>query len=265
MPPAVTPRLPGARRARAVLALMLREMATSYGRAPGGYLWTVLEPVGGIALLTLVLSVGLQLRLPSIGVSFPLFLASALLPLALYQRGATMVARALPFSRSLLAYPGVTWLDTIAARFLLGLLTHLLIFYLVIGGIVLLFGLHVWIEAPPILLGLGLAALLGLGLGCLNAWLFPLFPVWESLWGILTFPLFFLSTAFYSFEDLPPLGQQILWYNPLVHIVGLVRRGLYPTYEAGWALPGYVIGCALVALVFGLLGLRRHHQHILNL
>ncbi|MEL6475009.1 MAG: sugar ABC transporter permease, partial [Pseudomonadota bacterium] len=27
---------------RSIIALMLREMATSYGRSPGGYLWAVL-------------------------------------------------------------------------------------------------------------------------------------------------------------------------------------------------------------------------------
>ena len=35
---------------RCVIALMLREMATTYGRSPGGYLWVMLEPIAGIAL-----------------------------------------------------------------------------------------------------------------------------------------------------------------------------------------------------------------------
>ncbi len=56
---------------RAVMALILREMATSYGRSPGGYAWAVLEPLAGIALLTVVLSVAFHA--PPLGSSFALF------------------------------------------------------------------------------------------------------------------------------------------------------------------------------------------------
>ncbi|MCC5956800.1 MAG: hypothetical protein JJU07_11910, partial [Natronohydrobacter sp.] len=36
---------------RSISALMLREMATRYGRTPGGYLWAVVEPLGMILIL----------------------------------------------------------------------------------------------------------------------------------------------------------------------------------------------------------------------
>ena len=39
---------------RAIAALVLREMSTTNGRSPGGYLWAILEPAAGIALLTIV-------------------------------------------------------------------------------------------------------------------------------------------------------------------------------------------------------------------
>jgi hypothetical protein len=45
---------------RTITALILREMATTYGRSPGGYLWAVLEPVAGVALLSLVFSLALR-------------------------------------------------------------------------------------------------------------------------------------------------------------------------------------------------------------
>ena len=46
--PPTKPDLPTNRRFasfRAIGALILREMATSYGRSPGGYIWAILEPV----------------------------------------------------------------------------------------------------------------------------------------------------------------------------------------------------------------------------
>ena len=36
---------------RTVVALMLREMATTYGRSAGGYAWAILDPVLGVTLL----------------------------------------------------------------------------------------------------------------------------------------------------------------------------------------------------------------------
>jgi capsular polysaccharide transport system permease protein len=33
---------------RTIVALIMREMATSYGRSPGGYIWAIAEPVAGI-------------------------------------------------------------------------------------------------------------------------------------------------------------------------------------------------------------------------
>lgn len=250
---------------RTIMALLLREMSTTYGRSPGGYLWTILVPVGGIAMLTLVLAAGLRIRNPSLGINFPLFYATGLLPLMLYQRTSTAVAAALRYSRALLFYPGVTFVDAIAARFLVQVLTNATVMYVVLGGILLLFDTRAIVDLPPVLLAFCLAALLGVGIGSLNAYLFPTFPLWEQVWSILTFPLFLLSGVIFIYEDLPQVGQQVLWYNPLIHISGLMRTGFYPVYHPSYIEPLYVLGFGLIPLVLGLMLLRRHHTRIMNL
>lgn len=253
------------RRGRTVMALLLREMSTTYGRSPGGYLWTILVPVGGVAMLTLVVALGLRIRTPSLGVNFPLFYATGLLPLLFYQRCSGAIATSLRFSRALLFYPGVTFVDAIAARFLLQVLTNATVAYVVIGGILLIFETRAILDLQPVLLAFALTAVLGLGIGCLNAYLFPTFPLWEQVWGILTFPLFLLSGVFYIYEDLPPVGQQVLWYNPLIHLTGLMRTGFYPTYHPTYIEPLYVLGFGLIPLALGLMLLRKHHTRILHL
>ena len=252
-------------RGRSIMALMLREMSTRYGRSPGGYVWTILEPVGGVALLVLILVIGLRIRTPSLGVNFPIFYATGVLSLLMYQRVTSAVAEAITFSRALLAYPGVTYVDTLVARFAVQLLTGLVVMYLVFGGILVLFETRTLLDPVQILLAVAMAAGVGLGIGCLNAYLFPVFPLWKSFWGILTFPLFLMSGVFYIYEDLPALGQQILWYNPLIHITGQMRTGFYPTYSPDYITPAYVFAFALVPMVLGLLLLRRHHKKILSL
>lgn len=252
------------RTGRTVLALVLREMSTTYGRTPGGYLWAVLEPAGYIAMYTLVLELGLRIRAPSLGVSFMLFFATGILPFLMYQRIAGRVSVAITFSRPLLAYPGVTWVDTIAARFLLQAVTQLLVFYIVIMCLVTLFDTRAVIDMPPVIAGVGMAMLLGLGVGTMNCYLLPTFPVWQSVWSILTAPLFLLSTIIYIYEELPPIGQQVLWFNPLVHVVGMVRRGFYPTYDATYVSPAYVCGFSLLLLAGGLMLTGRWYRNILN-
>jgi len=253
------------RMARTVFALILREMSTTYGRSPGGYLWRIVEPVGGIAMLTLILAVGLRIRTPSLGINFPLFFATAVLTIAMFQRTSGTVANALNSSRQLLFYPGVTFAHAIIARAVLELITGIVVMYLIFGGLLLLFDTRTILDLQPILATIAMAWLLGLGVGCLNAYLFPTFPLWATAWGILTFPLAMMSGLFYIYEDLPAVGQQVLWYNPLIHLTGLMRAGFYPTYQPTYIEPAYVVGFALVPMVLGLMLLRRHSRTILNI
>jgi len=110
---------------RTISALVLREMATSYGRSPGGYLWAVAEPVAGIALLTFIFSLGFQA--PPIGSNFALFYASGLVPFLVYADVSTKVSQSINFSAPLLTYPRVTLADAVLARALLNTATQCLI------------------------------------------------------------------------------------------------------------------------------------------
>ena len=247
---------------RAILALMLREMSTRYGRTPGGYVWAVIEPLGAILMISLGFS--LMLRSPALGSSFILFYASGYLPFSLYSSIAGQTAQALNFSKPLLAYPSVTWLDALLARFFLNTLTNAVIAYLLLGGILELIETKTVLDTQLIVLAMALASLLGLGIGTLNCVLIGLFPTWGMIWSIATRPLFLASGVIFTYESLPITAQQILWYNPLLQIIGLLRAGLYPMYHAEYVSVGYVLVCALIPLVLGLLLLRHHYKDILN-
>lgn len=263
--PALAPAAAGRRRfatVRTVLALVLREMSSRYGRTPGGYVWAVLEPLAAI----IVLSVGfsLVLRAPSLGTSFLLFYATGYLPFDLYMSVSNQVARAINFSKPLLQYPAVTWLDAVLARFLLNSLTSILVAILLLGGILIATDARATLDMVPVVQAMALAMLLGLGVGTLNCALIGLFPIWEVAWSIITRPLFLASGIFYIYEDLPPLAQDILWYNPLIHILGLMRTGFFPTYTAAYVNEVYVLAVSLVLLALGQILLGRYHREILN-
>ena len=247
---------------RTISALMLREMSTRYGRSPGGYAWAILEPLGAI----IVLSAGFSLimRAPPLGTSFLIFYATGFLPFNLYGNLSNVVARSINFSRPLLFYPTVTWLDAIFARFILNGLTNILVSYIVLAALLLFTETRTVLDIIPILTALALVMLLGLSIGTLNCALTGLFPVWDMIWSIATRPLFLASGIFFTYESLPVGVQSALWWNPLIHIVGLMRAGFYPMYRAQYVSVIYVLTLSLIALMFGLLLMRRHHRTILN-
>ncbi|TDK50889.1 ABC transporter permease [Antarcticimicrobium luteum] len=247
---------------RTVFALILREMSTSYGRTPGGYAWAILEPLGAI----LVLSVGFSLviRTPPLGTSFILFYATGYMPFDLYQTLANTIGKAINFSKPLLKYPAVTWLDAVLARFLLNSLTGILVTILLIAGILAVIDSRTVLNLPPAVEAMGLAMLLGLGVGMMNCAIMGLFPLWETIWSIITRPLFIASGVFFLYDTMPPLAQEILWYNPLLHITGLMRTGFYATYTASYVSHVYVLGVSLALLAMGLILMGRYHREILN-
>ena len=245
---------------RTVTALVFREMATTYGRSPGGFLWTVLEPVGGIALLTLIFS--LAVRVPPMGSSFALFYATGLLPFLMMLDISRKIAQSLSFSKQLLFYPGVTFVDAIAARFVLACVVHALVFANVLTGIILYDNVEPILDLPRIVAAFCMAAGLGLGLGCTNCFLMRRFPLWANVWSIATRPLFLLSCVFIPFDALPQSFANVLWFNPIVHIIGMNRAGVYATYRAEYVQPVYVALVAAVLFQVGLALLYRWHRDL---
>lgn len=247
---------------RTIIALMLREMSTRYGGSPGGYAWAILEPLGGI--LVLAAGFSLIMHAPALGNSFILFYATGMMPFLFYNSVAGAIASSLPFSRPLLRYPSVTWMDAIIARFVLNSLTNLMVIYLLFTGILLAAKTGTVLDFGPILESLVLCALLGLGVGTMNCLLSGLYPTWTQVWSIITRPLFLASGVLNTMEQLPHSVQNILWYNPLIHIIGLMRRGFYPMYNADYVSTAYVVSVSLILSALGLVLLMRYHKDILN-
>ncbi|WP_289044284.1 ABC transporter permease [uncultured Aliiroseovarius sp.] len=247
---------------RTIGALVLREMATTYGRSAGGYFWAIIEPVAGIAFLSLIFS--MAVRQPSLGTNFPLFYASGYLPFVMTLGTISKVAQSVRFSKPFMAYPCVTFLDAILARLVLAFLTNLIIIAIVIVGIMLIYSLPLWLDFANVLLSVCLGMLLAAGIGSLNCYLMTSFPIYEQLWSIATRPLFLMSGVFFTYDSMPPMAQNVLWYNPLVHQVGVMRQGLYPVYHGDYISVSYVLLVSLVTLFFGLLLLSRHFKQLME-
>jgi len=221
----------------------------------------VLEPVGAVIVISIALS--FLIRVPPLGNSFLLFYATGYLPFYLYTTLQQHVSLSLNYSKQLLMYPAVSWIDAVLARFFLNFLTCLGVVAIATAGIYSFTETNTFINLVPILTSLSLMALLGLGLGTLNAALFGLFPAWLQVWSILNRPLLVAAGVFFIVEDLPQNAQDILWWTPWIHGTTLFREGMYPTYQPEFSSVAVMLAWSLIPLFFGLLLLRRFHQTIL--
>lgn len=247
---------------RTIAALILREMESTYGRSPGGYIWAIVQPVGMILLLSMAFA--MLVRSPALGTSFIFFFATGFLPFSIYTATATKVAGGINYSRPLLAYPSVTWIDAILARFILSFLTSVTLFCIVISGIMMLVETRATVSLVPILLSIFMAGTIGFGVGLMNCLLAGLFPVWRMIWAILTRPLFLASGVLLLYDPLPPHVQNILWWNPLIHVTGLMRTAFFPTYQGTYISLTYGFGCGLILIALGLIFLRAHYKTVLE-
>ncbi len=244
-----------------VSALILREMTSTYGRSPGGYLWTILEPVAGIAVMTLAFSV--IMRTPSLGSNFAIFFATGFLPFVMYMEVSRKIAQALNYSKSLLSYPRVTIIDALLARLILAVLTQLITSYIILTSLLLIFDTQTVLNLPEILLSFSMAVCLGVGIGTMNCFLNLQIPIWSNIWNVITRPLVLVSGVIILPESIPQPYQDWLHYNPLVHVTSAMRDAFYPTYRPD-VDPTYVFSIGLSLTVVGLLFLRRYHRDLLE-
>lgn len=248
--------------ARSVLALALREMSVTYGRSPGGYLWAILEPAIGIFLLTFLFS--LAFRSPPLGASFPLFYATGLVPFLFYMELSNKIAQSLKFSRHLLAYPAVSFLDAILARLFLNTVTLLLVGYIIFAGILLIFDTRTVFDPVALCVAYAMAISLALGVGTMNVVLVSMIPVWGQIWAIVNRPLFLISCIFFLYDGVPEPWRSYLWWNPLIHLVGQMRTAFYPSYDGAYLSHIYIFGLSLTLFAAGLVFLTRYHRDIIH-
>lgn len=259
--PAMKPKKQG-RRLRTISALVLREMQARYGNSPGGYVWAVLEPVGQLLLMSFLFS--FLVRSPSLGNSFILFYATGLLPFSLFNTISNVTTQSLTYSRALLTYPVVMWVDAISARVILTMMTEMVVAYILFFTFLTVSDTGAILDFTPILNAYAGAMLLGVGIGLVNTVIIGFFPVWQAFWSILTRPLFLISGVILIMEDLPPAAQHILKWNPLIHITGSMREGFYPMYKPQYISFSFVYLTALILLFAGVLLMRRFHQNFLK-
>ncbi len=245
---------------RAVAALTIRELATASSRTSGGYLWTLAEPIAGIAVMSVIFS--LILRSPPLGTNFQIFYATGFLIFNFYRDMAGRISNAVRASRAMLHYPSMTYVDAVLARALASAVTQAIVMLVVLSGISLIWDTRTDLQAFRALGAVLAAITLGMGVGMVTSVILAFVPMWQHVWSVINRPLVLISGVIYLHDRVPQPYQDYLWWNPLVHVVGQMRRAFYPQYVGEYVTLIYPFAVGLVLIALGLALLNRFSRDI---
>lgn len=244
--------------ARVIGALVLRETRAAFGTSSIGYLWAVITPAAGVAMLVVLFS--LVGRQPPFGSSLALFFATGILTLEFFNKLSNTLMTTFEANQALLTYPRIKETDALFARLILISATYVIVMAIFYAALIAL-GLAPLPHAPERLMqAFAATAALGFGFGSLNAVIISLWPSWLHIERVLTRPLFFISGLFYIPSNLPPQAVEILWWNPVLHLVEWMRHGYYPNYDSVILTPAYPLSIAVVMILLGLAGERLYRK-----
>jgi len=235
---------------RVVATLVLRETRASFGTSSIGYLWAVITPAVSVGLLFFIFTM-IDRQAPY-GDSLALFFATGILTIEFFNKLSHTLMATFDANKALLTYPLIKETDALFARLILISATYLVImvlFYLCLYAA----GMADLPAHPEKTLAAFLAIMaLGFGFGIVNAVIASLWESWNQIEKILTRPLIFISGVFYVPSRLPSQATDILWWNPVVHLVEWVREGFYPNYNSSVFTPEYPLFLAMILILVGL-------------
>jgi capsular polysaccharide transport system permease protein len=243
---------------RVIIALILRETRATYGTSQIGYLWEIITPAAGTAVLVGIFTA--INRHPPFGESFALFFATGLLTLGLFRKLGTSLMGVYDANKALMTYPPIKGTDVLFARFLLIAATQLVIMVVFYSGLGY-FGLAGAPAYPEKLINaFAVTCLLGFGFGATSAAVLSYVESWRQIVTILTRPLMFISAIFYVPSYMPPEIVDWLKWNPVLHCVEWMRNGYYANYDSRVLDQTYVLTVAVILTLVGLLGERLTRQ-----
>ncbi len=182
------------------------------------------------------------------------FMTSGLVPFLLFRQLMQNMGKCIDNSRQLLAFPQVTTFDVLLATIIIEFAATLFVFVSLVVGISLL-------DVPPniedplmLLIGIFLLGITGAGVGLIFGSLSPLYPSLKTITNpLLGRPLFITSGIFFSAEMLPAGLREYALYNPLLHMVEIVRSAFFIEFESRYIDWHYACLFALGLFLCGLL------------
>ncbi len=201
--------------------------------------WLFAEPAGQLAIMIIIFTyIG---RTPAYGTSMALFLLTGITMLNFFGVGSAMVMRAmLQSGNKLRLAPEGLFHDAIASA-TFKLITALGYTSILLVGVWYVQGIDVIPKHPLVAAQSFLwCTFLCFGVGLLRAYATKFLPLVERVYATCTRALIFISGVFYVPSFMPPQVRDLLYYNPVLHVIELFRLGMYDQYPTFIYSPIYL-------------------------
>lgn len=247
----------------AIRALFLRELQTRFGQYRLGYFWILLEPALHIGVMLILFGTIRERMVP--GMDYETFLVNGIIPFFMFRKVSMQALSAIQANKGLFSYRPVRPVDALIARSALELLLNFTA-YILFTLILLWFGFNMSAEAIPQLLSYWLLLfLLTLSMGLIFLVVGSVSQEINKFISTFFFVLYLLSGVLYTIHRIPVEYQGYLLWNPIIHILELMRHAIAPTYPlvSGISL-SYVLAWLLGSLFLGLLLYTRFEQQMVK-
>jgi len=234
---------------RRLAVLVARERRTRFSGGVLAPYWAYLIPVGWIVLV--VLAFEFLGRSTPIHAPTALFVATGILPYAIFRQVISSLMRSVIANRYLLYFTPVGTGDILLASAVLELANALILATILFVGLIILHEAAPPVDLMRVLCGISLAWALGAGFGRLAAALGQWSDTMYRIIPLVLRPMFWLSGVFFTATELGGAAQGLFWWNPLFHAIEVLREGFFLGYVSPISSPWYplvwAIGLALIA------------------
>ena len=245
---------------RIIWALLLRELATRYGRNNIGFLWVAGEPMlfcfGVIVMWSLI-------RPPfEHGIGVVPFTVTGYLPLTLLRHVLGQGIPCLRVNSNLLYHKQISVLKLFICRSLLEVVGITAAFFVVTTTMCLMG----YMEPPKniglVYMGWFLLAWIVFGMAMIFGCLAQLSDVVERAMNLLTYIMIPMTGTFYMIAWIPYKYRSTVEKIPLVNCMEMIRKGFFGEFTPAYYRPGYTVAWALCLTFVGLLLTRIVRDHI---
>ena len=234
-----------------VSALTIHNLQGQMKNYAYGYVWLLLEPIMFIAILRLMRQAFNPLAPPN-NMTPLTFYTLGVIPTFLCFDVIGDVFKEIGAPSKLLTFPRVTPVDVAVASGLASFCTYFALFWIFVLPVSIYEGAWPPKNALEVMLTLIGVWMLGAALGFIIGAAVRVFPPARQFVVYITRVLRLISGMFFVITMIPTTYWPYLTWNPLLHLMELMREGWFSTYTSPVASPLYIAECTLVLLLLGL-------------
>lgn len=244
-----------------LLELIKKDIKLKYRRSYMGYLWTLLEPLFTMLVLTVVFSklYGRNDKL------FPVYVLTGRLLYTFFANSTKAAMKSIRSNGSMIKkvyvpkyiYP----ISTVLSNYIIFLLS--LIVLIVVAGVL---GMNPTIHLVSAVIPLFLILVMAMGVGMILATFAVFFRDLEYLWGVVLMLIMYGSAIFYEIDRVTrPETQWIFKINPLYLLIQNFRNAVYGEPLNSYALIVSTIVSFATLIIGFLLFYKKQDKFILNI